>query len=297
MSRPLDHTPPALGDVPGGGAGQGTHRGADQDPPGDGRRHQRVRHRPGHPGRLGTAGAGGRRGAVDAAPRGRRDAAGGGSGRGRSEAVARPGTGAWPDRRTSGWPPGTRWPPRARWRGGRPACSRWHGPRAGGRRARRSTSRSPPPAGSPWPARELRVLPEGCGPRTAAPSTTWCSVVVSGALRNWLLSRGEPVSPSSTLRAMVPLSVRGRGRRAQLGHRRRTRQPGVVVHRGSAGRGAQPDGAAAPRDPRDARAHVHRGSPSVPTPWSGSVGSPRLPCTPWGPARRAGSRSGSSTWW
>ena len=33
--------------------------------------------------------------------------------------------------------------------------------------------------------------------------------VVSGALRNWLLSRGEPVNPSSTLRAMVPLSVRG----------------------------------------------------------------------------------------
>jgi diacylglycerol O-acyltransferase len=33
--------------------------------------------------------------------------------------------------------------------------------------------------------------------------------VVSGALRNWLLSRGEPVGPSSTLRAMVPLSVRG----------------------------------------------------------------------------------------
>jgi len=33
--------------------------------------------------------------------------------------------------------------------------------------------------------------------------------VVSGALRNWLLSRGEPVTASSTLRAMVPLSVRG----------------------------------------------------------------------------------------
>jgi diacylglycerol O-acyltransferase / wax synthase len=33
--------------------------------------------------------------------------------------------------------------------------------------------------------------------------------VIAGALRNWLLSRGEPVSPSSTLRAMVPLSVRG----------------------------------------------------------------------------------------
>jgi diacylglycerol O-acyltransferase / wax synthase len=33
--------------------------------------------------------------------------------------------------------------------------------------------------------------------------------VVTGALRNWLLSRGEPVVASSTLRAMVPLSVRG----------------------------------------------------------------------------------------
>jgi diacylglycerol O-acyltransferase len=33
--------------------------------------------------------------------------------------------------------------------------------------------------------------------------------VVSGAMRNWLLSRGEPVTASSTVRAMVPLSVRG----------------------------------------------------------------------------------------
>ncbi|GAA2348930.1 wax ester/triacylglycerol synthase family O-acyltransferase [Saccharopolyspora halophila] len=31
--------------------------------------------------------------------------------------------------------------------------------------------------------------------------------VVTGALRNWLLSRGEVVSPSTTLRAMVPVSV------------------------------------------------------------------------------------------
>ena len=35
--------------------------------------------------------------------------------------------------------------------------------------------------------------------------------VVSGAMRDWLLSRGEPVTASSTLRAMVPLSVRGEG--------------------------------------------------------------------------------------
>ncbi|HZG90612.1 MAG TPA: wax ester/triacylglycerol synthase family O-acyltransferase [Pseudonocardia sp.] len=33
--------------------------------------------------------------------------------------------------------------------------------------------------------------------------------VVTGAMRNWLLSRGEPVTSSSRLRAMVPLSVRG----------------------------------------------------------------------------------------
>jgi diacylglycerol O-acyltransferase len=31
--------------------------------------------------------------------------------------------------------------------------------------------------------------------------------VVTGALRNWLLSRGEPVTPTATVRAMAPLSV------------------------------------------------------------------------------------------
>lgn len=31
--------------------------------------------------------------------------------------------------------------------------------------------------------------------------------VVAGALRNWLLSRGEPVGPASTVRAMAPMSV------------------------------------------------------------------------------------------
>ena len=33
--------------------------------------------------------------------------------------------------------------------------------------------------------------------------------VVAGALRSWLLSRGEPVTSSSSVRAMVPMSVRG----------------------------------------------------------------------------------------
>jgi diacylglycerol O-acyltransferase len=31
--------------------------------------------------------------------------------------------------------------------------------------------------------------------------------VIAGALRNWLLSRGEPVAPTSTVRAMAPMSV------------------------------------------------------------------------------------------
>ncbi|MFP5020001.1 WS/DGAT/MGAT family O-acyltransferase [Pseudonocardia phyllosphaerae] len=35
--------------------------------------------------------------------------------------------------------------------------------------------------------------------------------VVAGALRSWLMSRGEPVGGSSTVRALVPLSVRGEG--------------------------------------------------------------------------------------
>ncbi|MEP6853190.1 MAG: wax ester/triacylglycerol synthase family O-acyltransferase [bacterium] len=41
---------------------------------------------------------------------------------------------------------------------------------------------------------------------------------VAGALRSWLLARGRPVTPSTTVRAMVPLSVRG-GDDAPLGNR------------------------------------------------------------------------------
>lgn len=35
--------------------------------------------------------------------------------------------------------------------------------------------------------------------------------VIAGALRTWLMSRGEPVAGSSSVRALVPLSVRGEG--------------------------------------------------------------------------------------
>lgn len=43
--------------------------------------------------------------------------------------------------------------------------------------------------------------------------------VVTGALRRWLISRGEPLLHASTVRAMVPVSVRGRGGPAMSGNR------------------------------------------------------------------------------
>ena len=42
---------------------------------------------------------------------------------------------------------------------------------------------------------------------------------VAGALRAWLLTRGEPVTPASTIRVMVPVSVRADGDARHLGNR------------------------------------------------------------------------------
>jgi len=42
---------------------------------------------------------------------------------------------------------------------------------------------------------------------------------VSGALRTWLLTRGESVTPTTTVRAMVPVSVRADAQHAELGNR------------------------------------------------------------------------------
>jgi len=42
---------------------------------------------------------------------------------------------------------------------------------------------------------------------------------VSGALRQWLLTRGEPVPATTTVRALVPVSVRGEDSAAALGNR------------------------------------------------------------------------------
>lgn len=42
---------------------------------------------------------------------------------------------------------------------------------------------------------------------------------VAGAIRGWMLSRGEAVTPASAVRAMVPVSVRGDSDTGQLGNR------------------------------------------------------------------------------
>lgn len=42
---------------------------------------------------------------------------------------------------------------------------------------------------------------------------------VAGALRTWLLTRGESVTPTTTVRAMVPVSVRSENQKGDLGNR------------------------------------------------------------------------------
>lgn len=56
--------------------------------------------------------------------------------------------------------------------------------------------------------------------RRSHPSTVNDVVLatVAGALRNWLLFRGEAVTASSTIRAMVPMSVRAEGDSGHLGN-------------------------------------------------------------------------------
>lgn len=60
------------------------------------------------------------------------------------------------------------------------------------------------------------------GPATGNGAATVNDVVlatVAGAIRGWMLSRGESVTPATTVRAMVPVSVRGDSESGQLGNR------------------------------------------------------------------------------
>ena len=81
--------------------------------------------------------------------------------------------------------------------------------------------------------------------------------VVTGALREWLLSRGEPVVAGTSVRALVPVSMQDEDAGAG--------EPGVVLSRGPAGGGAQSRRAAGPAQLRDARESPSTGSRSART--------------------------------
>ena len=66
--------------------------------------------------------------------------------------------------------------------------------------------------------RGARQTSSGSRTRSAAPSTTSCSTVVSGALRSWLRSRGLKTE-GLELRALVPVSIRAEDEHGQLGNR------------------------------------------------------------------------------
>ena len=89
----------------------------------------------------------------------------------------------------------------------------------------RSTSRSAPPAASSWSAptstttaRCARGWPAGPTP-TTSPINDVILATVAGAFRAWLLTRGEPVHPSSVIRSMVPVSVESESASPAAAHR------------------------------------------------------------------------------
>ena len=129
--------------------------------------------------------------------------------------------------------------------------------------------------GRPHRPRRLQAGPQGA---RRAPSTTSCWPTVAGALRGWLLSRGEAVTAATTVRALVPVS-RADGRAARHG-----RQPGLLLPGRPAGRRAQPGDPAAPGQLRDEGAQGVR-----PVGGGGRAGrarpaSPRRRCTRSAPA-------------
>jgi WS/DGAT/MGAT family acyltransferase len=66
-------------------------------------------------------------------------------------------------------------------------------------------------------AEHRTIRREQCGPGGTV--TDVVLAVVAGALRRWLISRGEPLLEGSTVRAMVPVSLRGRDGPAVSGNR------------------------------------------------------------------------------
>ena len=198
--RPLDRTRPLWEVYLVEGLARGPLRHRDQDPPGPGRRHQRGRHRPRHP----------RRRPDDRDGAAHRHLAR----RARSRATSSCVTGALADAVRTPERGHRHRPRRARRRPGRrlagagqrrPAAPRrWRAPRPGPRPPARSTSRSARARRCVMVGHRPRGLPQG--PRPARPrgalsdDVTVNDVVlatVAGALRTWLLTRGEPVTPAT----------------------------------------------------------------------------------------------------
>ncbi len=73
-------------------------------------------------------------------------------------------------------------------------------------------------AGSRWPEPNSRTTGR-CASHRGGTVNDVVLATVAGAIRGWLLSRGEPVTPSTTVRAMVPVSIRGDSDSGQPGNR------------------------------------------------------------------------------
>ena len=272
----------AVGGVPGRGPVR-TNRVAvvTKTHPGAGRRAQRPRHRSGAAGRgPGRADAGARGVAPAAAARAGRELVWAGARRVRAPALG--GRGHRPRARspTSGRPP----PGSA---GSPVGCC---GPRG---------RRSCPAPNSPLNAsvgRQRRVavaraeLDDLKKIRKAHGGTVndVLLTVVTGALREWLLSRGEPVVAGTSVRALVPVSMQDED--AVRG------QPGLLLPGRPAGRRTESPRAADPAQLRDAGDRPARPVGGRGQPHRADGVRARRHCTRSVPARRGGCPAGCSTW-
>ncbi len=196
--------PAAVGDLPGRGARRRPRRHHHQDPPRHGRRRRGGRHRHGHPGRRRPSRA---RCPADDWRAARAPGAA------RRWCAARSATGQAADR-------GRRHRPLApsSTRARPPARSAGVGER--GARQRRDDRAAGARLAAERPIGEQRRfgmaatdLDDYKRVRKAHGGTINDVVLatVAGALRAWLLTRGEAVTPTTTIRAMVPVSVRAEG--------------------------------------------------------------------------------------
>jgi len=113
---------------------------------------------------------------------------------------------------------------------------------------------------------------------------------VAGALRAWLMTRGEAVGPASTVRAMVPVSVRGDGDGAAVGNRVSSYFVDLPVGEGNPVMRLHQVSFAM-------RGHKESGSSVGADALVQLSGFARRRCTRWARGWRPTSAAGCSTWW